>query len=109
MSLPAQRTGGFQTTSETASFILLLPGKVLDISALNTSHKFKNRGNKAGAVAAIKELEAAGLGAVKEEPATRGTSIVRYSTTYIIPCLGQLDLFMEVSLVWRTFWNAYPE
>ena len=82
MSLPAQRTGGFQTTSETASFILLLPGKVLDISALNTSHKFKNRGNKAGAVAAIKELEAAGLGAVKEEPATRGTSIVRYSTTY---------------------------
>ena len=64
-------------TTETASFILLLPGKLLDISALNTSHKFRNHGNKEGAVAAIKELEAAGLGVVKEEKATRGTSKVK--------------------------------
>ena len=55
---------------------LLLPGKVLDISALNTSHKFRGRGNKEGAVAAIHELQAAGLGTVKEERATRGTTKV---------------------------------
>ena len=58
----------------TAAYVLLLPGPVLDISALNTAHKFRERGNKEGAVAAIKKLEAAGLGMVKEERATRGTA-----------------------------------
>lgn len=64
----------------TAGYVLLLPGKVLDISALNTSHKFRGRGNKEGAVAAINELETAGLGVVKEERATRGTTKVHYVT-----------------------------
>ena len=59
--------------------MLLLPGKVLDISALNTSHKFRGEGNK-GAVAAINELETADLGVVKEERATRGTTKVHYVT-----------------------------
>ena len=60
----------------TAGFMLLLPGKVLDISSLNSSHKFRGRGNKEGAVAAIKELESAGLGVVQENTATRGTKMV---------------------------------
>ena len=68
----------------TASYVLLLPGPVLDISALNTAHKFRGRGNKEGAVAAIKELEAAGLGVVKEERATRGTAKVCYNS---VSCL----------------------
>ena len=40
----------------TAAYVLLLPGKVLDISALKASHKFRGRGNKEGPVAAIQEL-----------------------------------------------------
>lgn len=65
--------------TETAAYVLLLPGKLLDISSLNSSHKFRGRGNKEGAVAAIKELEAAGLGVVKEERSTRGTSKVSHA------------------------------
>ncbi len=56
--------------------MLTLPGKVLDISQLNTQRKFKNYGNKDGAVAAIKFLEQCDLGVVREERATRGTSKV---------------------------------
>lgn len=67
---------GISKVADTAAFVLLLPGKILDISALNSSHKFRDRGKKEGAVAAIKELESAGLGVVKEERATRGTSKV---------------------------------
>lgn len=63
-------------SSETAAFVLRLPGKKLDISVLNSSLKFRGHGNKAGAVAAIKELEAAGLGVVGEEKSTRGASKV---------------------------------
>ena len=48
----------------------------MDISDLNKNHKFRGRGNKDGAVAAIMELEKEGLGVVKEERATRGTSKV---------------------------------
>lgn len=62
--------------TDTAAYILLLPGKSLDISDLNKSHKFRGRGNKEGAVAAINALEKDGLGLVKEERATRGTSKV---------------------------------
>ena len=69
-------TSGNELVAGTAAYVLLLPGKVLDISALNTSHKSRGRGNKEGAVAAIYELEAAGLGVVKEERATRGTTKV---------------------------------
>ena len=78
----AQEKGGSSNdlVAGTAGYVLLLPGKVLDISALNTSHKFRGRGNKEGAVAAINELETAGLGVVKEERATRGTTKVHYVT-----------------------------
>lgn len=60
----------------TAAFILTLPGKVLDISALNSQHKFRDRGKKQGAVDAIEYLEEAGLGIIHKERATRGTAMV---------------------------------
>lgn len=61
---------------DTASFMLTLPGKILDISALNSQHKFRDRGKKQGAVDAIEHLEEAGLGIVHRERATRGTALV---------------------------------
>ena len=56
--------------------MLTLPGKTLDISALNTQRKFRDKGNKEGAVAAIRHLEESGLGEVREERASRGTAKV---------------------------------
>lgn len=56
--------------------MLTLPGKMLDISALNSQHKFRDRGKKQGAVDAIEHLEEAGLGIVHRERATRGTALV---------------------------------
>ena len=63
-------------THATAGFILTLPGKVLDISTLNSQHKFHDRGKKQGAVDAILHLEEAGLGVVHKECATRGTALI---------------------------------
>ena len=60
----------------TAAFMLTLPGKVLDISALNSQHKFRDRGKKQGAVDAIEHLQEVGLGVVHKERATRGTAMV---------------------------------
>lgn len=45
-----------------AAFALLLPGKVLHLSALIVTRKFRDRGNKAGALEAMKHLESCGLG-----------------------------------------------
>ena len=59
-----------------ASYVLTLPGKILDISVLNTSRKFREFGNKEGAVAAIEFLQECGIGVVHTEKATRGTSKV---------------------------------
>ena len=46
----------------TAAFCLTLPGKVLYLSPLLTARKFRNRGNKDGAVRAFLQLEEDGLG-----------------------------------------------
>ena len=62
--------------------MLTLPGKVLDISALNNQHKFWDRGKKQGAVDAIKHLQETGLGMVHKQHATRGTLLV--STMYLV-------------------------
>lgn len=47
-----------------ATHSLLLPGKVLHISALLVAKRFRDKGNKEGAVRAIKRLQEAGLGNV---------------------------------------------
>ncbi len=54
-------------------FCLLLPGKVLHISALLAANRLYDKGNKDGAVKAIKMLELASLGTVKEFKPPRGT------------------------------------
>ena len=74
-----RREGGRSSVSplhSTAAFILKLPGKDLDISALNLQHTFRNRGNKQGAVNAIEHLQDSGLGTVHTKQATHGTSLV---------------------------------
>ena len=81
---------------DTASFILTLPGKILDISALNSQHKFRDRGKKQGAVDAIEHLEEAGLGIVHRERATRGTALV--SITIGANCPGTSGTVPDLEL-----------
>ena len=47
-----------------AGFCLTLPGKTLYLKALLAAKKFRNRGNKEGALAAFYQLEEEGLGTV---------------------------------------------
>ena len=60
----------------TAAFALLLPGKVLHLSALIVSRKFRDKGNKPGAIAAFKLLESSSLGKLHETKSVRGTDKV---------------------------------
>jgi hypothetical protein len=53
-----------------------LPGKQLVLSVLLQAKKFRGRGNKEGAVAALKELERAGLGELEVNDMQRGTNSV---------------------------------
>ena len=63
-----------------AAYCLLLPGKQLHLSALLAAKKFRGRGNKEAAVAALQELEEAGLGKVEVEESRRGTAAVGFLT-----------------------------
>ena len=58
-----------------ASFSLLLPGEVLNLTVLNQLRKFRDRGNKLGAKQAWSMLHKAGLGLI-ETKARRGTDMV---------------------------------
>lgn len=51
-------------TRNPEGYVLLLPGKKLHITALNEKKKFRDMGNKQGAVAAITTLEQEDLGIV---------------------------------------------
>ena len=64
-----------------AKYCLLLPGKVLHISALLIAKRFRDKGNKDGAVRAIRTLQSAGLGEVIEVKPQRGTNVV---STYCV-------------------------
>lgn len=65
-----------QQDQTVAQYCLLLPGKTLHIGALLAAKRFRDRGNKEGAVKAIKLLQEAGLGTVIEIKPTRGASVV---------------------------------
>ena len=56
-------------------YVLLLPGKRLHITALNEKRKFRDMGNKQGAVDTITSLEQDGLGIVISTK-TQGTAKV---------------------------------
>ena len=60
-----------------AAYSLLLPGKVLYLNALLAMKKFRDRGNKEGAVQGFYALQAAELGQVIERKPQRGTNMVR--------------------------------
>ena len=61
-----------------AAYSLLLSGKVLNLTVLNTMRKFRDRGNKAGAIEAWKLLQEKGLGKLIESKARRGTDMVSF-------------------------------
>jgi hypothetical protein len=60
----------------TAAFTLTLPGKTLYLSKLLSLKKYRNRGNKDGAVRAFYRLEEGGFGRVFEVGGSKGASIV---------------------------------
>ena len=65
-----------------AAFSLLLPGKVLHLNALSHLRKFRDRGNKPGAVRGFEVLQEKGLGKIVSIKPQRGTTMVRYMYTY---------------------------
>ena len=60
-------------SGENTSFALLLPGRVLHLSALIVARKFRDRGNKAGALEAMQHPEDCGMGKLLSENSNRGT------------------------------------
>lgn len=60
-----------------AAYCLLLPGKKLFLTPLLAAKKFRNRGNKDGAVRAFELLEEQGLGQTFVVGATKGTTQVK--------------------------------
>ena len=71
--------------------MILQPGKKLDISALIKAKRFKDKGNKSGAVAACIKLQNKGLGALHELGKRHGTSMVSKNQLMNIPELyGEL-------------------
>ena len=61
-----------------ATFSLLLPGGVLDLTTLNNQRKFRDKGNKTGAKLGWDLLQQCGLGKLKEKKARRWTDIVTH-------------------------------
>jgi len=60
----------------TGAFCLLLPGTTLVLSSLLAQKKFRNKGRKEGALAAMKALASEGLGKLIAKSAHRGTAMV---------------------------------
>jgi hypothetical protein len=81
-----------QQDHSVAAYCLLLPGKILHLSALLNAKRFRDKGNKEGAVRAFKLLQEAGLGKVIENKPSRGATMVRiifYTCTYGDTCRSQ--------------------
>lgn len=62
---------------DNAAFSLLLPGRILYLSALLVQTKFRGRGNKAGALSGWNLLQEAGVAKLVERKHGRGTDKVR--------------------------------
>jgi len=60
----------------TEAFCLTLPGRILNVTALNYAKKFRNRGNKDVALQALKRLEEDGLGRLEEVGSSHSGNIV---------------------------------
>ena len=63
-------------TARTAAFSLLLPGKVLHLNDLSHLRKFRDRGNKPGAVRGFELLQENELGKLVSIKPQRGATMV---------------------------------
>ena len=63
-----------------ATMSLLLPGKVLHLNALLALRKFRDRGNKAGAVRGFETLQESNLGRLISLKPQRGATMVNCNT-----------------------------
>ena len=63
-------------TLSNAQLCLLQSGKILDLTTLLNLKKFRHKGNKPGALAAMRMLEREGLGKLIPKCARRGASTV---------------------------------
>lgn len=63
-----------------ATMSLLLPGKVLHLNALLALRKFRDRGNKAGAVRGFETLQESNLGRLITLKPQRGATMVNCNT-----------------------------
>ena len=65
--------------NNTAAYCLTLPGRKLYLTPLLGMKRFRNRGNKEGALTAFYQLEEDGLGKLLELQGSKGTSTVSYA------------------------------
>lgn len=70
-----------QDAPDMAGTVLLLPGKTLNVTSINKSRLFKNKGNKSGALEVLNSLEEAGLGTLIQLGKSRGTAMVNIELT----------------------------
>ena len=69
-------------SSSATAHSLRLPGRKLYLTPLLKAKKYRNFGNKQGALAAWEELERSGLETVERTEASKGISMVRKSAIY---------------------------
>ena len=70
----------------TAAYCLLLTGATLDLSSLLSSKKFRTKGGKEGALAAMRLLQSDGLGTLTGQKAHRGVSMVSIVDYHFLLC-----------------------
>ena len=81
-------------SSSNESFVLLLPGRQLDVSSLvNKRKKFRNRGGRDGALLAMKKLEENGLGKLVVKQ-SKGSVKVSVKFVSIVSCYS-FSLFQQ--------------
>ena len=82
-------------TKSTALFCLMLPGKRLHLKPLLAMKKFRNKGNKHGAVKAFYYLENEGLGKVIELSGSKGSATVRRIHVHVYICMHAIGIHKE--------------
>lgn len=76
----AKQLSTFNLASKNARYSLLLDGKVLHLTALLSLRKFRDRGNKTGAILGFEALQKAGLGKLTSYKPNRGAALVSVIT-----------------------------
>ncbi len=84
-----------------ATFSLLLPGKILNLTVISQLKKCRGRGNKPAAKECWKMLHDAGLGTLRENKARRGTDLV--SSNLITTKIYYFVIFSYMNSTRETF------